>query len=253
MPTPEQSHADFVADMVADLVAGLVGLLPIADDLVGDVAVAQEPAAPGQVQVTYLQKIKKIRLVYRMPFCLPFHCHFCGSVKHKKDSNEKNGKIVCPVALLPAVIDLPRPCAYVMCSDRTSHTTAACQALHERCFACGCRGHNKAQCKDYSPEQFLSLFEYFGNMGRYTAKRSARREWGFYLVTHDEYYDREIAIRTPFPYRYDDLVRLPHDDAVRIVRDYNQLVRFKLGVVDPVRPLGLGPVCRKYFEDPPLF
>jgi hypothetical protein len=181
-----------------------------------------------------MQKSKKIPLAFMLNFALPHHCRFCGSIQHKKYNKSK--AIKCPLALSPAVMALPNPCAYVLCDTRTTHSTAACHCLHSRCYACGLRGHRKTQCGDFTRNQFRDLFEYFANFGRYTSKREERREWGFYLILPDDYYDKTVEYRTLFPGSYADLLAHTHADATKIVKKYNALVRLKLGVLNPIYP-----------------
>jgi hypothetical protein len=194
-----------------------------------------------------MQKSKKIPLVFMLNFALPHHCRFCGSVEHKKYNKAK--AITCPPALSPAVMALPNPCAYVLCDTRTTHSTAACHCLHSRCYACGLRGHRRTQCDDFTRNQLRDLFEYFASFGRCTSKREERREWGFYLILPDDYYDKTVEFRTAFPGSYADLLAETHADATAMFKKYNALVRLHLGVIEPIYPRSVGPECGSFFKD----
>ena len=186
---------------------------------------------------SHLQRAPKVRLANRHNFALPRHCRGCGADNHIKFDRKRN--LLCPVLISFAQDKVLLPCAYPFCSARSDHITAACHALHRRCLVCSLRGHAAAECRRYSAEELKDIFELHAPLGRYTRKRLMRPEWGFYPITHEEFYDLKATTRSAFPVSYEHLLALPVPAAWRKVVKFNAWVRSRLPGPLPSPPGGV--------------
>ena len=120
-------------------------------------------------------------------------CMFCGSDKHTMYLPGKRDLVQCP-SYQPPREDL---CEYRHCDDRSSHLTAVCHRLHDRCHACKFRGHHKSICERFTTTEFRNEFEKTADLGVFTSWRFDNPNWGFYWIEDDA---RAEEVKTKRPH-----------------------------------------------------
>ncbi len=129
-----------------------------------------------------------------------FHrrCEFCSSQHCSKSYRDFPDKIPC-LKYRQQLEESPtrQVCHYIRCTDRASHHTSACEALHQKCSVCGMRGHGPQDKCDLKNSAIMDClradFEQFATMGYYTYYRKTELEWGWYNFTKEAVQGEELA------------------------------------------------------------